>query len=182
MNARRFYITGVLLLAAAGCQNGAVAPAGQDLPKLAADRVMYGMDHTSSTNGVKRSRTHADTAFVFTRPDSPSLQLRVLHIDMYEDNGAKSATVTARSGTLNTQTKAMVARGNVVLITVKEGKRIETEELHYDPNQHRIWSNVRTVIVSRDGSRQTTESFTADDQFRNISGTGMRGSVTGIKF
>jgi LPS export ABC transporter protein LptC len=172
----------MVALGTAACQKGPAGPAGQDLPKLAADRVMYGVEFFSgNADGVKRARMSADTAYVFTKADSPSLSLRVLHIDMFEDDGSKSATITAKSGSINQLTKAMVARGKVVIVTRREGKTIATEELHYDPNSHRVWSDVFTRITNRDGTQQTMQGFSTDDKFSSLNARGARGA-TGIKF
>ena len=165
---------------ATACQRVATEPPGEDLPDMEADRIMYGVEFFSNADGVKRARTSADTAFAFNNADSATLHLRNMKVEMYDENGAKSGTVTGKSGVINSRTKAMVARGNVVMVT-KEGERIETEELHYDPNTHRIWSNVRTVRVNRGGARQTMNSFETDDKFRNFQAKGASGA-TGIRF
>jgi LPS export ABC transporter protein LptC len=99
---------------------------------------------------------------------------------MLDDNGVRSGTVTAKSGVINSRTKAMVARGSVVL-AMKDGKRILTEELHYDPNSKRIWSNVPTVTINADGSRSSAKTFETDDKFRNVRATGAKGSA-GVVF
>ena len=46
---------------------------------------------------------------------------------------------------MNERTEEMVARGDVVLIVHSDGRRIESPELHYDPNRDRIWSDSTTV-------------------------------------
>jgi LPS export ABC transporter protein LptC len=161
------------------CQKPTTAPAGEEIPDLKAERVMYGMDTYSSSGTARKSRTHADTAYMFNRNDSSVVQLRGMTVEMFDVAGNRTAKVSARQGALYPDTKIMVARGNVVLITA-DGKRVTTEELHYDQNSHRVWSNSHTVVVNPNGSRQTMESFTTDDKFRSISATGARGS-TGIK-
>ncbi len=181
MKAHRWLVITCAAALATACQKAPVGPVGEDLPALEADRVMYGVDFFSNSDGVKRARTHADTAYAFNNPDSASLHLRVLRVEIYDESGGRVGTVTAKSGVIDSRTKAMVARGNVVLIMNKDGKRVETQELHYDPNSHRVWSNVPSVIVERDGSRRTTETFETDDKFRNFRATGARGA-TGIKF
>jgi LPS export ABC transporter protein LptC len=178
MDARRLTVLVCALLSAA-CQKPATPTSAADPPALGAEQVLYGVDFNSSSGGVTHARTHADTAYVFNRSDSSVLQLRGLTAVMYDESGKKTATVTSRRGSINTQTRAMVATGNVVLVT-SEGKRVTTEELHYDPNSKRVWSNVHTVMLNPDGSRQSMDSFTSDDTFRNFQAHGAAGS-TGIK-
>ena len=172
-------LAALLVLSLAACQTPTSGPDGGDIPELAADRVMIDMEHFSTADGIRRARLHADTALFFS--DSAAVHLRGMDIDMFEVNGAKNGSITARSGVLNTQTRAMIARGNVVLVTVQQGQRIETEELNYDPSTHRVWSNSRTVITSRDGSRQIADSFETDDKFSSVNARGARGP-TGITF
>jgi LPS export ABC transporter protein LptC len=181
MDARRFAVVLCAAAAALGCQNNtATAPQGEELPQLVAERVMYGVEFYSNSDGVKRARTHADTAYAFNRSDSTVMQLRGLNVQMFEEDGRKSATLTSRRGSVNTQTKAMIATGNVVLVT-QQGKKVLTEELHYDPTTHRVWSTVFTTVVNADGSKQTMKTFTTDDKFRSLQATGAKGA-TGIKF
>ena len=161
------------------CNNVATQPEGRDLPNLPADRVLYDVDTFSQAEGVKRARLHADTAYVYELADS--MQLHGMNLQMYEDGGALQATVKSEKGWLNTRTQSMTARGNVVVRSLRERKTIETEELFYDPQNHRVWSNVRSVIINPDGSRQTVDSFSADDQFKTITGKGFSGSLSGIK-
>jgi LPS export ABC transporter protein LptC len=182
----RFCIRSVLSLFCAaavlsGCQGDATTPPGEDIPDLGADRIMYGVEFFSSTGGVKRARTHADTALAFNDPDSASLHMRGVRVELFDESGARTGLVTSRSGVVNTRTNEMVARGNVVLVTSKEGIRIETEELHYNPNTHRVWSNVPSVRTNRDGTKTRTQTFEADDKFRNIRATGATGA-TGVVF
>jgi LPS export ABC transporter protein LptC len=180
MNARHIAIVIYAAVTAAACQKPPVAPVGQDLPQLAAERVMTGVEFWGNSDGVNKTRTHADTALMFNRSDSTVLQLRGVRVQMFDDAGRKSGTVTAKAGSVNNQTKAMVARGNVVLVTA-DGKRVMTEELHYDQAAGRVWSNVHTIVINADGTRQTMDSFTSDDKFRNFQAKGAMGA-TGIKF
>ncbi|MEO5510828.1 MAG: LPS export ABC transporter periplasmic protein LptC [Longimicrobiales bacterium] len=181
MVSRRSVVVLCTVALLSGCKQPALAPAGVDLPELKADRVMYGVEFASTSDGVKRARTHADTAYSFTRMDSATLDLRGMRITMFDEAGVTTGSVVAKSGLINTRTKAMVARGNVVMNMKKEGKRVETQELHYDQDMNRIWSRVATKIISRDGGVQYVDSFESDTKFNNFHAKGARGS-TGIIF
>ncbi len=181
MTLSRWLFITCIALPAAACQGNTTAPPGENIPDMVADRIIYGVEFNSSSDGVKRARMHADTAFAFNSPDSATMHLRGMRIEMFDENGAKGGVVTGRSGVIDSRTKVMVARGNVVMVMSKDGRRIETEELHYDPNAHRIWSTVKTVTVNSDGSRQTANSFESDDKFRNFTAKGARGA-TGVVF
>jgi LPS export ABC transporter protein LptC len=170
------------LVTLGGCQEMKLGP-GSDLPELQADRVMIDMEHFASQNAIRRARLHADTALVFE--DSAAIQLRGMQVSVFDAAGASSGTVTANGGSINTRTDAMIARGNVVLTTVNEGRTITTEELHYDPQSGRMWSDVQTRIRNADGTEQVAESMNAtivDGRFTSFNARNASGTTRGIAF
>jgi hypothetical protein len=58
---------------------------------------------------------------------------------------------------------------------------IESEELNYDPEANRIWSDVFTRMRHPDGGSTTFQTFSTDDKFQNMTGTGMTGRIPGLK-
>ena len=163
----------------AACGNGGTGPRAADLYRdLPADYVMLDVNHYLTDDGVRRGILNADTAFVYV--DSATVDLRRVHLLLYGTDGKDAADLVSRTGKLNQRTSAMVARGAVVLVAKNTGDRIETEELHYDPNMHKVWSTVRTVRI-QNGNRVTADGFTADDQMRNVEMTRPRGQVQGLK-
>jgi LPS export ABC transporter protein LptC len=177
---RRLTPTALLaaIVLAAAC-NGATAPVDDDYMALPADQVVYGVEYITTDNGVRRATLKADTALVYN--DSALMNLQVVHLELYNDNGTHQATLTSASGELNRNTNKMVARGSVVLVVHGEqGRTVWTEELHYDPNQKRIWSDVHTRSRDARGADLTGDGFTSDDQFTNFRIQGLAG--TGLRF
>lgn len=177
----RLRLLPILLLAlpAAACGAGnAPSPTADQYRNLPADYVVLGVKHYLTEDGVRRGTLNSDTAFFYV--DSARVDLRKVHLLLYNANGQDAADLVSRTGELNQRTNAMVARGNVVLIARSNGDRIETQELHYDPNSHRIWSTVQTTRI-QNGNRVTGDGFTADDQMRNVEVTRPRGRVEGLK-
>ena len=80
----------------------------------------------------------------------------------------------------NQRTQKMVARGDVVLV-LADGRRIETEELNYEPETGRVWSDVPTRMLWSPGCVSTFSTFTVDDKFRNPTGTDGRGCLPGLR-
>jgi LPS export ABC transporter protein LptC len=172
-------IAALAALACAAC-NGTTAPVASNYQSLPADNVMYGMTHQMSNDGIRGSVLKADTALFFN--DSSKIQLRVVDLELFTEQGATRATVRSRAGSLDENTKAMVARGNVVLVVKGEnGRTIYTEELHYNPDSHELWSDVPSEQVFPDGRRTKVQSFRSDDKFERFTAVGLTGS-TGIKF
>jgi LPS export ABC transporter protein LptC len=173
----------VLLLAAAStaiaaCGGNLSEPTGEGYRDLEADKIMIGAHYVPTEDGVRKAVGVFDTVFVYD--DSSTYNLRGVNLDIYNTEGKPAAKVTSEGGRLNVATDAMTATGNVVLIT-PENERIETEELHYDPTTHRIWSDVETHRLLPDGTQQVADSFTSDDQFLNASFVGLRGAVGGLQ-
>lgn len=173
---RPFWLGLVLLAACSGAGSETVASA--DSEQIAADRVLYGTRLVITVDGVRNAIQEADSMYVFE--DSTTAQMYGLHLMMYDSIGRKTADLRSLRGDYNQRTQKMVARGAVVLV-LSDGRKVETEELNYDPESHRIWSDVSTKMTDRSGSVSTYETFATDDEFKNPSGTGLRGKVPGLK-
>lgn len=161
----RRVLLAVLLLA--GCKDNAVTPVAtagyRDIP---ADQIVFNMEQYVTDAGRRRAILRGDTAFVFD--DSMKAHIKKVNLVLFDDAGAESAQLTAREGDFSNTSQAMVARGNVVLVTRGPNPRtIETEELHYDPNTHRVWSVVATTMREGTGTVKGT-GFEADDRFVNV--------------
>jgi LPS export ABC transporter protein LptC len=164
-----------MLATAAACNAPPAEPTVEQFRDLPADQVMYGMAFHSLTEGIRTATLHSDTAYMFA--DSSVMHLRSVNLDLYDaTTGRQTAHLTSVAGVYDSETKAMTARGNVVLIVTKDGMRLETEELHYDPQAHRVWSDVYTKRT--EGSRvfEALGGFDSDDEFNNIRMKGLRTS------
>jgi LPS export ABC transporter protein LptC len=160
-----------------GACNDSTAPVSQDYESLPADQVIMDAEHFITADGIRRAHLRADTAYLFE--DSATTQLRVVHLEMFDNAGALTSTLTADSGAYNTTTQRTVARGNVVLVMPDpDGRTVWTEELHYDPASKRIWSDVPTRMLTSSGEDLHGQGFTSDDQFQNFTIRG--GAGTGI--
>ena len=165
------------VLGACGRQpSGPVASAG--FRTLPADQVIVGFQQFVTQNGKNQAVLNGDTAYVYE--DSSVAKVRRLNLTLYNEQGQVSAKLTADSGNVNTFSRAMIAYGNVVLVTQPEGRRIETEQLHYDPQAHRVWSNVKTV-QHHQGGVLTGTGFEADDKFYNVRISNARSSGGGFR-
>jgi LPS export ABC transporter protein LptC len=163
----------VVMTACEGDTNSPVA--NPELLSLDADQVAFGMTSFLSARGVREGRIQADTAYIYA--DSAMANLRQMEITFYDEAGRPRATVTGRSGQWRRDTDRMVARGDVVLVIHQDGSKIESQELFYDPDLDRVWSDSATVRTMPDGSVTSGSSFESDMSFENVRITGARGSV-----
>ncbi|HUF50265.1 MAG TPA: LPS export ABC transporter periplasmic protein LptC [Longimicrobiales bacterium] len=171
----------ILLSAAAliAC-NGTTGPATGDFDSLPADQVLYGTDHATTVGGIRRSNLKSDTTLIFN--DSSAIHLIGVNLETFDVNGRVTAELTSKTGQLDRNTNRMIARGTVVLnVKGAQPQTITTEELHYDPQTKRIWSDVsscqRRGVQTLCGSAFT--AVTGDNGFTNVqivnySGTGIR--------
>jgi LPS export ABC transporter protein LptC len=68
-----------------------------------------------------------------------------VYVDFYED-GVYSSTLTSREGTVDLLRHSMQARGNVVLVSRKDGAVLKTEELNWDADAGRIYSEAYCTL------------------------------------
>jgi LPS export ABC transporter protein LptC len=163
---------------AAACSGSPQEPVRGEFHELPADNVMTDVIFRPTSEGVRSAVLRSDTVYVYE--DSAEYKLVGVDLEMFDENGRSTATLTSERGAFNTATEQMVALGDVVLITLEEERRIETEELHYDPSSRRVWSDVPTVMHTKDGPQRGT-SFRADDQFRNVTVVGFQGRIPGLR-
>lgn len=165
-------LAGACLAVAAGCGSDSTTPAVlADSSNLPVENMILGVNHNMTKDGVRTGVLVSDTAFLLD--SSRKMDLRNVSLQFFSDNGAPSGTLTSETGEYDVTTGSFVARGDVVLVTGgPEGTRhLETEELHYDVNVDRLWSEV--PFVMREGGRTTRgQSFRSDAEFRNWSVTG----------
>ncbi|MGH7506951.1 MAG: LPS export ABC transporter periplasmic protein LptC [Longimicrobiales bacterium] len=160
------------------CGGSPQEPVAGDFHELPADNVMTNVEFRPTSNGVRSAILRSDTVYAYE--DSAEYKLVGVDLEIFDESGRRTATLTSERGEFNTATEAMVALGNVVLITVQDERRVETEELHYDPSSRQIWSDVPTVMHTKDGPQRGT-SFRADDQFQRVQVIGFEGKIPGLR-
>jgi LPS export ABC transporter protein LptC len=172
MNAR-VYLAAAAMLGIGACNGVTDQATGEGYEELRSDQIMTDVAHNPTSDGVRSAIGLYDTVFVFN--DSSVYHVKGVNLRTFDPDGRQSATITADSGTLNQATDALVARGNVVLVT-ENVCTIRTEELHYDPDTRQLWSELPTRF-EWDGRVTTADRFRADDGFRNINATNVRGQM-----
>lgn len=177
MRVRSTIVAAVAVLAA--CGNGANPTASEAIPDLNADQVMFGVEYFVTADGIRQAKLVADTSLVYNHESR--YEIRGVHLTLYHGSGEEAAVLTSRTGELDTRDDRMVARGNVVLVSMEGNRRIETEELFYDPRQNLIWSEVATTLYE-DGSVAHGDGFTSDAQLKNVKVTRPHGEFEGLEF
>lgn len=172
----RVLVPGLALLAA--CERETVVATQQDrLAQMNVDQVIYGLEHVVTVSGVRKANLHGDTAY-FRDADS-RVDLKGVKLDFFDETtGATSGTLTSKTGKYDVRTGAMTATGGAVLtLQGEKGPRVITsEELNYDVQGNRIWSDKPTVM--RENGREVGRgtSFESDAKFQNLTVRNAQGS------
>jgi len=148
----------------AACGDQETTPtASPALLETGADMVILGLEHIITLKGVKQGELYADTAFFYR--DSSIYHLRNPRLVLFTEGGVRRAEVTGARGRFHPNTREMLAMGDVVLVITEGNKRVESQELSYDPNGDRIWSDSVTTMVEP-GRVSEGLGFESDLNFR----------------
>ncbi len=159
-------LAGVLGASIAACTDEApVATIPSDYLSFDADGIVFGMIHRMTQDGQVQGVVHADTAIQWQ--DSAAVHLRGVELSVREEDGSERAHVTAQRGILDTRTNRMAAYGDVVMVIPGEARRIESQELHYDPQGDEIRSDSSFVYTHR-GQVTRGRAFRSDLEFVNF--------------
>jgi LPS export ABC transporter protein LptC len=161
----RLLVGGLLL---AGCSDG--PPRTVVDPEFAAseaDYIMFGLKHNVSRDGIREAVMEADTAHVFQDSTIVLLRGNVTLTAYNEELGTEKALVTSDRGRMNTTSNELLAEGNAVLLILADGKRIESYELRYMPDQDMIRSDSASIMYDGDDVVEGT-GFTSDLGFENV--------------
>ena len=162
----------------AACGQGSDPPIASDFMQGIEGPVVFGMVSYLTASGVREGRIEADTAYTYA--DTSRVDLRSMTVVFYDETGLERATVSGRTGEWNPETDQMIARGEVLLFIHKDSSNMRSQEIHYDPESDRIWSDSATVRTLADGSVTTGSSFESDIEFENIVVRDPRGGVQRI--
>jgi LPS export ABC transporter protein LptC len=152
------------LLALAACKDDAIRPPLTVTAADSADQVLEGMEHLITSDGVKRTRVIADTAYLYEA--TQLARLKTVKTTFFDGNGLETSTVTSDSGLYQMRDGSMSAWGDVVA-TTPDGRRLKSAELKYDANKHQISSD-KPFVYDRADQHLEGNGFTSDPDFRNV--------------
>lgn len=172
---RRFVVVALSVLATGACAEERTAVVASEFMQGIDAPVVFGMVSYITTNGVREGRVQADTAFTFA--DSTKVDLRVMTVTFYDESGRERATVRGRTGEWNQETDRMVARGDVELLVHTDSSTLRSQEIFYDPESDRIWSDSATVRTLANGTVTRGSAFESDIEFTNVRILNVRGDA-----
>ena len=152
-----------------------------ELEAIEADYIIFGLTDYLTRRGVREAVVEADTALVFQDSTVVLLRGNVRLTAYYEELGTEKAVVTSDRGRLDTSTNELLAEGNAVLLIRADGRRIESYELRYTPDQDRIRSDSAVVMYDGDDVVEGT-SFNSDLDFERVQIQDARTSGGAVRF
>ncbi len=114
-----------------------------DLPTP--DQVVENGEHLITEQGVKKALLTAEQLYFYNQ--TGKVFGDTVQVEFYDETGAFVSLLTAETGEMDQSSRKMIARGNVFVRG--RDSTIKTEELHYDPQGDRIYSQVETEINQR---------------------------------
>lgn len=167
---RRGMLAAALLAAIGGgvaCSERATPPVASEANALvdSADQVMFGIQTILTDRGVRQAVLRADTGFFFD--EGTRIELRGVHLTFYTPEGIENAVLTSREGTFNTRLNQTEARGNVVVISEAQNRRLTTQQLRYNQNTNEISSD-SAFVLTEPTRRLEGVGFTSDPEMRRI--------------
>lgn len=164
----------VFLAGASACSERSAPPVAAEANALvdSADQVMFGINTILTDRGVRQAVLRADTGFFFD--EGTRIELRGVHLTFFTPEGVENSVLTAREGTFNTRQNRTEARGNVVVISEQQNRRLTTEQLRYDQSIN-IISSDSAFVLTEPARRLAGVGFTSDPEMRNVRVSQVRG-------
>ena len=150
--------------ALSGCEESGAKPTTTLQATDSADQVLEGFSHYVTSEGVRRSRVEADTAYFYE--NTQITDLRRIKVVFYDLKGVEGSTLTALRGTYHWQDGSMEADHHVVVVT-PDGRRLQTERLRYDNAANTI-STDQHFAFDRGTEHLEGNSFKSDPDFKNV--------------
>lgn len=148
----------------AGCEDDAARPLAVVAAADTADQVIAGFEHHVTSDGIRKARVVADSAYIYT--DTQITDLKAVRSTFFGADGREVATLTADQMIYRFQDNSMEAIGDVV-VQATDGRRLTTERLRYDPATDVVSSDSPFTYDAR-GQHLVGEGFTTDPSFRNV--------------
>jgi LPS export ABC transporter protein LptC len=157
-------LTMLAFIGSSGCEDTGARPTTTIQAPDSADQVLEGFSHYVTSDGVRRSRVEADTAYFYEGTQITNLvNVKVTFFDL---KGEESSTLTAKRGVYRWQDGSMEANDNVVVVA-PDGRRLATQRLRYDNAVNQI-STDRHFTFDRGEEHLEGNSFRSDPDFRNV--------------
>jgi LPS export ABC transporter protein LptC len=165
-----------LLLGVVGCSNDLDSVAAVEVSASGPDRVSEGTTYLYSDSGRVRNQLRAGrvSEFITTEPHRTELD-EGLELTFFDRNGKPGSVLKARKGRILTEAKRMEVEDQVVFTNAK-GERLETEQLIWSQDSHRVHTE-RPVRITREQDILFGQGLDANEDFSRYTIRRITGSL-----
>lgn len=168
-SSKRAWLATALAIALAACGESGEPPlVAEDILQLnqEANQVLFGSEHWVTSEGIRRARIEADTAFFID--ERATVEIRGMTVVFFDAAGDTTSILTSREGEYDWNSQNMVAKRDVVVVNPKDGRRVETSVLYYNRMEDRIWGDEPTKLYEPDGMITEGTAFETDPQMERV--------------
>ncbi len=131
-----------------------------------------------SDSGQVKMQLSAQEILQFSKAERPYVEFpKGIHVIFFDDSLKTESEITADYAKYFQEEKLWEARGNVVANNLATGEKLNSEELFWDENQEKIYSNSFSRIENNDGTFYGQNGFESNQKFTHWKLKGSRGSV-----
>jgi LPS export ABC transporter protein LptC len=131
-----------------------------------------------SDSGKVQVKLAADEIKRFSKVEKPYLEFpKGIDVIFYNDTLGISAHLTADYAIYYTMVKLWEARGNVIVRDLEEGRMLNSEELFWDEDKGKVYSNIFSRIEDKDGTYYGENGFESDQNLKRFKFKNFRGTV-----
>lgn len=149
-----------------------------DYPDLIGENieVMY------SDSGKVKVQLHAKGMKQFNNAEKPYSEFpEGLIVFFYDDSSKIESEISADYAIYDNEKKMWHAKGNVIAKNLKNGYRLDSEELFWDEEKEEIFSTTFTKIVNENGTFYGQEGFRSNQTFTKYQLIGVTNSEINIE-
>ena len=161
-------VLGILTVSSFACKPKAAPIAARKLVLPdSAEQVMFGVNVMLTDNGVNKGRLLGDTAYMYSESTGKRLELKRVNFTFFTPTGADDGTMSSIAGTYSERLNRLEGRGNVI-VTRKDGSRLESPQLVYDNARNQIFSDSSFVLHQPNKQVYTGIGFESDPKLNNL--------------
>lgn len=135
-----------------------------------------------SDSGKVKVQLHAEELKQFNKAEKPYSEFpRGLIVYFFDDSLQIESEISADYAIYNNEDKLWHAKGNVIAKNLKNGYRLDSEELYWDEEKEEIYSTTFTKIVNENGTFYGQEGFKSNQNFTKYQLIGVTNSEINIE-
>ncbi len=147
--------------------------------KELADQSGKNVEVTYSDSGKVKLKFITPELYRYPEASEPNYEFpKGIKVFFYDDQNQLESTITANYAIYYIEKKLWKAQNNVVAKNFEKNKRLDTEELYWDEESKKIYSDKFSKIVNEDGIYYGENGFEANQDLSKWKLIGSKGTVT----